>query len=44
MDDETKVTIGFKYINAYQDRFEAESEVSILEDVGYGEHRTWRVF
>lgn len=32
--DEPKITVGFKYINEFKDRFESESEFAIIEGVG----------
>lgn len=34
MEDGAKITIGFKYINEFKDRFEAESEFDVIEEVG----------
>lgn len=34
MEDGAKITIGFKYINEFKDKFEAESEFEVIEEVG----------
>ena len=34
MQDESKITIGFKYIDRFKNKYESESEFEIFEDLG----------
>ena len=35
--DNQKITVGFRYVNEFNDKFESESEFAIIGDVSPGE-------